>query len=194
VPERDAARREIEKLLPFFVNGSLDDDEVALVEQALERDESLRAERAFLEGLREAVRGGSEAASAGEIGLARLRRSVRAEKRRTFAARAWRPALAVAAAAVLMLQTVALLERPDEAAHLAGGARADLQVAFAPDASADQIERLLREAGASIVGGPGAAGIYRLELDNEPASEEEWDRALEPFESRPDLVAHVARD
>ena len=42
----------------------------------------LRAERDFLAGLRTAVKQGTETGSAGELGLARLRRSVRAERRR----------------------------------------------------------------------------------------------------------------
>ena len=47
----DENRRRIEELLPFYLNGTLNDDERAEVEAALAEDKTLRWELEFLEGV-----------------------------------------------------------------------------------------------------------------------------------------------
>jgi len=195
VPERNAAeRRAIEKLIPFQVNGTLEEEDRARVERALEEDAALRDEVVFLEALREGVRASLEVPQAGEFGLARLRRSVRRERRRAFVARTWRPALALAAGLLLIVQTFALLDFSRDAARLAGVASADLQVSFAPDAKEQQIRELLRRVDARIVDGPSAAGLYRLELDPAPTDDAAWARVMAVLEGRPDVVTFLARE
>lgn len=73
-------REEIERLLPFYVNGTLDTAERQLVEDARAADETIDREIAFLEAVRDGVRAdtGAETNSPGEFGLKRLEREIRA--------------------------------------------------------------------------------------------------------------------
>lgn len=195
MPELQAAeRRAVEKLMPFLVNGTLDEEDRARVSVALEEDEGLRGEVIFLEALREGLREATEVPQAGELGLARLRRSLRQERRRSLVRRTLRPALALAAGLILIFQAVVLLQPSDDGARLAGAARADLQVSFVAKATEAEIRALLHRVDARIVDGPSAAGLYRLQLDARPEDEAAWTRVLEALRGEPDVVAFVARE
>ncbi|MCP3984961.1 MAG: hypothetical protein GY723_11265 [bacterium] len=195
MPELDASeRRAIEKLMPFHVTDTLDPEDRERVERALQDDESLRAEMAFLEALHGGVREMTEVPSSGELGLARLRRSVRQQRRRSLVARTLRPALALAAGLILVLQATLLLQPGEDAARLAGAAVADLQVTFTADATEGELRELLQSVDARIVDGPSAAGVYHLQLDPSPEDEAAWMRVLETLEDRPDIVTFVERE
>lgn len=195
MPELDPAERKaIEKLMPFHVTGTLDQEDRERVERALQTEESLRAELAFLEVLRDGVREATDVPDVGELGLARMRRSVRQERRRAFVSRTLRPALALAAGLILVFQAVLLLQPGDDGARLAGAAGADLQVTFAADATEGELRELLQSVDAQIVDGPSAVGLYRLELDPTPEDEAGWARVLETLGGRPDLVTFVERE
>lgn len=73
-------REEIERLLPFYVNGTLEAAERKLVDDARASDETIDREIAFLEAVRDGVRAdtGEETNSPGEFGLKRLEREIRA--------------------------------------------------------------------------------------------------------------------
>ncbi|CAN0434629.1 unnamed protein product [Discosporangium mesarthrocarpum] len=73
-------REEIERLLPFYVNGTLDAAERELVDDARASDETIAREIAFLEAVRDGVRADTAEAtnSPGEFGLKRLEREIRA--------------------------------------------------------------------------------------------------------------------
>lgn len=67
---------QIAKLLPFWINGSLSPDEAAAVAAAVAANPALAAEAAFLRGLRDRMQAEAPGYSPGEIGLARLKRSI----------------------------------------------------------------------------------------------------------------------
>lgn len=73
-------REQIERLLAFYVNGTLDEAERQLVDDARAADESIDREIAFLEAVRDGMRAdsGEETNSPGEFGLKRLEREIRA--------------------------------------------------------------------------------------------------------------------
>lgn len=72
-------REEIERLLPFYVNGTLDPAERQAVDDARASDETIDREIAFLEAVRDGVRAdtGDATNSPGEFGLKRLEREIR---------------------------------------------------------------------------------------------------------------------
>lgn len=185
-------RREIEELLPFYVNGSLGDAERARVEAALEEDEALRLEVEFLQRMRGSVKEGAQDAGVGALGERRLLRSIRRERRRDGLRRAVRPALALAAGLALVAQSLVIANLMGEERGLdtlgAGGAH--LQVRFVPEAREGDLRELLLDEGLVIVEGPSALGLYHLRLE-EP---EELDRALEALRAREDLIEHVAKE
>ena len=162
-------QREIEELLPFYLNGSLSRNEHARIEAALKADEGLRQQLEFLSAISGAVQSdGPASAAPGDLGLARLRRDIgRQQPRRS----ALRSVAALAAAFILGVGVMALwpsLDRgPEDAIYeQAGGpvAKGALIVAFRPGATAEQISTLLLSVDGVIVDGPSAIGLYRVDL------------------------------
>ena len=161
-------QREIEELLPFYLNGSLTGDEHSRVEAALAGNEGLRQQLEFLRAISGAVRSDDPAfAAPGDLGLARLRREIGRQPGRSTL----RSVAALAAAFVLGVGVMALwpsLDRaPEDATYeQAGGpvAKGALIVAFRPGATAEQISTLLLSVDGVIVDGPSAIGLYRVDL------------------------------
>jgi putative zinc finger protein len=174
-------------LLAWFANGTLEPAERVEVERHLRGCARCRDEVAFLGALRHGVKALAAAGGPGELGRKRLLRDLRAERR---AARAWwRPALA-AAAAVIVVQGVVLagLWWREAAIVPLGGPKTGgptVQIQFAPTATEAQMRALLQEVGASLIDGPGAAGVYRARVENA-------DTALAKLRARADVVKHAA--
>lgn len=190
--ERDRhERRAAEKLLAFRANGSLDEEEAAGLERALEEDAELREELLFLDALREGVKASTEVPSAGDLGWARLQKTIRQEERRGLVARVWKPALALAAGLALLVQGAAIFQLQDDRAALAGRSDAQVQITFAPDAREADLRALLQEVGATIVDGPGASGVYRLQIDPAPETPEAWRALVDGLAARGDLVTYA---
>jgi anti-sigma factor RsiW len=176
-------------LLAWFVNGTLEASERAAVEEHLRGCARCRGEVTFLGVLRQGVKALSGAEGPGELGRKRLLRDVRSERR---AARTWwRPALA-AAAAVIVVQGIVLanLWTRDAAIVPLGGpgaVGAIVQVQFAPTATEAQIRGLLQEVGGTLIDGPGALGVYRVRV-------EKADPALARLRARAEVVKHAASE
>jgi hypothetical protein len=182
-------RAEIEALLPFLVNGTLDGPERDDVEAALDADPDLRAQYHALVAIRDQMRGEEMDYSPGDIGLARLMRSIDVEGSGTaaspppVAAPATRPMPWRIAAAVLLAVVLAqgvMLMRGDSVGgyELAGENRAVLQAAVRPDTPEAALRAALLQAGVEIVGGPSALGLYALAPVDPAASAAEARAAL----------------
>lgn len=190
---------EIDELLPFRANGTLEGDELASVEAALAETANLRSELAVLSAIRNTMQA-EQAPSPGDFGLARLMRTVEAEERTPVATvandnvvpvsrlRIWQAAAVVVLAVGIGFALPHASQRPvpvavrdaepaaSEGYSLAsGGETADFTVAFAPDAREREIRVLLLDAGVEIVSGPSALGLYGLGLRDPGTS----DAALE---------------
>lgn len=174
-------RREIEELLPFLANGTLEGDEKARVEDAVQNDAGLAGELAALIAMRDTMKAEEGTQSPGEFGHARLMRALENEMPEQMAPSQaapkqsrplfWQIAAAVLCAALLG-QAVWNSGADDGDYTLAGGGEAALTVTFNPDATEDQIRNLLLDAGVEIVGGPSALGLYELApLDDVPLDE-----------------------
>ncbi|WP_343563904.1 hypothetical protein [Kiloniella sp. b19] len=191
---RDYSEEELEKLLPFYVAGSLSEQEHMAVEQALNEKPEWRDEIVVLERIRDEINERNESVqSPGELGLKRLQRELQSERRAGVSVpqpandepgRAasgsfvWR-IVAMAACFVLVLQTAFFLPqspfyRGDEAreslqtASRTGGALTAqgvlLQIAFQPTAEEEQIRTLLLSVEGQIVDGPTALGFYTVAI------------------------------
>lgn len=176
-------RREIEELLPFYANGTLEAEDRAAVEAALSDDPALRDELAALRVIRDTMQA-EEVQSPGEFGLARLLREVEGTAQQGAPAnldsvprarlRVWQMVAAVALAVGLGTGILGIQgpgEQPGEQPgfELASGdaeiaAAADFTVGFASEATEGEIRALLQSAGLEIVSGPTALGLYDLAL------------------------------
>ena len=65
-------------------------------------------------------------------------------------------------------------------------------VAFAPGATASGIEKLLRDNGLVITGGPGVDGLYRVRLSTAKLNGDEAAQALTRITARGDIVSYAA--
>lgn len=201
-------RTRLEELLPFAVNGTLDEAERAELEAALEGDAELAAEMRFLEGVRDRVRAREVPNSPGEFGLARLKRAIAEEAPSAAPAAAndnvvpltrrtgfWKAA-AVAACTLFAIQTAVVITAPEDVVRLAGGGPAEpkkgptLTVAFLPTATEADIRALLLEAGVEIVEGPSALGLYRVA----PLDADALDAAEAALSGAGAVVEDVTRD
>ena len=166
------SREEVEQLLPFLANGTLEGDELIAVQEAVAQDADLAAELAALRAIRKTMQAEEIGLTPGEFGLARLMRDVGEEQQPAAVApksvtrpRVWQIAAALLMAVVIG-QAVLLSGTGDGGGgyELAGEGGADMTVAFVPDAPEAAIRTLLLDAGVEIVGGPSALGLYQLQL------------------------------
>lgn len=68
---------ELMKLLPFYVNQTLDPSERNSVENYLQRSDEARKEVVYLKQLRQSLKQQPQATSPGELGLKRLQREIK---------------------------------------------------------------------------------------------------------------------
>jgi anti-sigma factor RsiW len=161
-PERD---EDLAALLPWYLNGTLDEAERVRVEAWLRAAPEREAELAMWRAVQAQVRSASPAPAFDEVSWRRLRAQLPAARRTTW--------LKVAAAASVLLiaglQT-AILVRDDTGVHrpLSETPAADqwrLQVRFDEAATLQQIAALLDRHQAQFVAGPSALGLYTIAID-----------------------------
>lgn len=187
-------RAEAEALLPFLVNGTLDGAERAEVERLLSEDPGLRADHAALMAVRDTLQAEDAGHSPGEIGLARLMRGVDADgtaaplaSGRMPAVRLWQIAATVLLAVALAQGAFLIRSTGDGPGYeLAGTRAAPLVAAVRPETTEAALRAALLDAGAEIVSGPSALGLYGLAPVNDTVTLETLRAALlasELFES-----------
>lgn len=182
-------------LLSWYVNRTLDRAERDRVEHHLATCARCRDEVLFLEGLHAHVQS-EQVTPPTELGLKRLLRDVKAERKR--GASLWWQRAAAAAIVVVVIQAgllANLYRQPPDTFRPLGDASTEavLQVRFSPEATEARIRAVLQESGAVFVDGPSASGVYRLRLTTEPASDEAMARQLARLRDS-GIVEHVARE
>ena len=185
-------RAEIEELLPFLANGTLEGDEKARVEAALAKDPELAADFAALQTLRRTVQADRDFEAPGEAGLARLLSAIEEEPQRVpVAANINRPILWQVAAAVLLAlalgQALFLTGQGRGGFDLAGAETPDLTIAVRPEAREGDLRALLLLAGVEIVSGPSSLGLYGLRV----LEGADIDAAEALLSRRPELIESV---
>lgn len=159
--------KEIELMLPEYVNGTLQPDDAKRIEQIMEQDTTIKAEVEFLQLMRKAVKN-EEVESPTEWGLARLRRTLpQAEAEAENQSSSWWKPIAVAASFAFVLQTSYMLfnetKIDDGYVPLSTSEIEDaIQIVFEDNVTEAQVRILLHSIEASIVDGPSASGVYRI--------------------------------
>ena len=176
LPFDAATHKMADVLLPWFVNGTLEDEERTLVEQHLGQCERCRREVEWLRELHAACAGASPA-------VPRLRARLMARQARWQRAHPWSHAvMAAQLAAIVVLGAVVVGDetrapyRTLGAAESAARASASLVVVFDPAVTELDLRRMLHAVGARIVDGPTQANAYLLDVT--PGAREQALRAL----------------
>lgn len=175
-------------LLPWYLNGTLAEDELRAVEAWLRDTPGAEAELDLWRAVQREVRAEALPAHDGDLGWHRLRRQLPRTRTRSPA---WSAAIAASLLLVAGLQTTLLL-RGGDAVHRplsdAPGARQlRVQLQFAAGATLADVGTLCERYGARIVDGPSALGLYTLELP--PDAESERDALLARLRAEPLVVA-----
>lgn len=198
------SRDELEALLPFYLNGTLDEVDLAAIEEWLATDPEAAAalEAAELEfaGTTEA----NETVRPPADALARFSAALESEAGQTAAvdvpsilARFWAGfwaipasvawATAAAAVALVLVQTVLGPYERSGPVEIAGSGQNDMPfvlVTFKTDARLADVSAFLGQEGASILSGPAPGGIYKIGIPAQTAAD--YDRivgliAAQPF-------------
>lgn len=184
-----------------YVQGRLDGPDQSAFERDLAKRADLRAEIAALRATRNAFAQEEADAAPAEGGWQRLSQSITTERAPANLNR--RPALAQMAAAAIgaiaiwQFLAVPFLPGGEEAGFVPvseaplspAEAERALRVGFAETASVGALTALLAEAGARIVDGPSAVGLFTLSFDDAAARE----AAEAIFAARGALVLVVSR-
>lgn len=187
----DAAHLAVQDMLPWYASGALSEDEAAQVQQHLQACSACRAELGWQRKLLE-TEGRLPAGLDPERALARLMpqldasapAAAHAPGRRTPPATApslpdrlrawldrasWQGWALAAQCAVIAMLAVQLLPRGPEPDYRALGsgvaAMPDVLVVFKPEARLQDVQRLMQDHHAQIVGGPTVTGAYMLDVD-----------------------------
>ncbi len=173
------------ELLPWYVNGTLGDEDRAWVERHLAEHPDARAELSWYESLQSRMQETAPAVPA-TIGLAKVMRLIQGD-RPTIAERisaffgdfGMRPAMALAGFALVAIQGGVIFNLMVDAQEDESEIRAlkatrveegpMLKVNFAPDAKEADIRYLLMSVQGHLAGGPGQLGDYYVRV---PAGKE----------------------
>jgi len=184
LPFGASAHAAADALLPFYVNGTLRDEELDFVSQHVAACERCQREATWLRELFTAyadVAGVQDAPAAG-YPAGSLARPIRVQRWPARISAGWRTAqpwvrglLAAQLAAIAVLGTLLTLDDRNEATYHALGAanpsaqsRNAVAVMFDPAISEADLRRIVHAAGARIVDGPTSTGAFVLEV---PASQ-----------------------
>lgn len=157
-----------DELLAWYVNGTLTAKEHHDVAQHLETCVRCQREIALLQTIRVQIKTDKPDAP-GAFGLNRLMRDIhRKETTPAHKRNWWQPGLA-AAAIIIVIQGIVLLNLFHQPAPITPLGEPStqavvLQVRFSPNATEQQIRDLLQKIHGTLVGGPGALGVYRVQL------------------------------
>lgn len=190
--EKMSRRDEMETLLPFYLNGSLEGAELEAVEEWLATDPAAMAALGEAEAEFSGTAAANEAIRPPADALSRFTKALEAEvgPARAPAGQAWLAGLFgrltampagvawAAAAALLALVLVQSFERPGGKGNdfEVAGAQDDLArlpfalVKFKPDAKMADITTFLDQNGLKIAGGPTADGVFHLTIPAETAA------------------------
>lgn len=197
--QKITADEEVESLLPWYLNGTLEGEERRMVEELLGRSKGARQELEFLKALAGEVESESLPPPS-ELGWRRLRRHIESEAKQP-ARNWWKPSLAAAAAAVIAVQSGLLLQRnedPMATSRLLSDSPVVasenywlVQVLFADDSQWQTLVTLIDKADATVVDGPSSLGLVRIAVDKDNALFSNSAELLDWLEQQSQVV-HVA--
>jgi hypothetical protein len=195
-------REELEALLPFYLNGTLEGADLAAVEEWLATDPAAAASFAEAELEFSGTSAANEAIRPPTDALSRFAKALDAEagadraQSPSVLARLWhgfwaipaRVAWAAAAAAVALVLVQTVMEPGERrSVEIAGTERPELPfalVTFKPEARLAEVAAFLSDINASIVSGPASGGVFKVGVPADTA--EDYDRivgliAAQPF-------------
>jgi len=192
------AHEELETLLPWYVNDTLDETERARVQHHVQQCTTCRDNVDMLLEVRRTVRSGSPAPLVPPADTGRLLAAIE-ESDHTGARRTW-SWIAVAATFIVVAMTMTWQLAPRQASapvlfETVTSPAVDqpinyvLEVRFVPGASVESHGAFFESIGAGKLAVPLGDGTYRVALGLGPVSLAELEQYAESIESRPEITA-----
>ena len=202
--ESENSSRDLDELLPFYVAGTLDQEETARVEAYLSGNETAQKEVEMLRSIQATVKSQSFPQSPGDFGYKRLEKMI-AQEPQIQASNDnieswWRPvgiAASFAAAFFALIAVQDLAPSPGGFETASGPIKVTgplVQVIFQPDVTEAEIRSFFLEKNLVIVNGPSAIGLYYVEYGNEEASQQELDALIDDLQSQSDVISSAGLD
>lgn len=157
----------LRELLPFHANGTLAGAECARLDEALAADPELAAELAELRTLKHWLAADATDGPARELGLARLHRAIDEGPGGRDLSQWRRLAASALFGGIVATASFMLWNAARAPVYVQSGVAGDahvLTVAFRPEARLGAMEALMQAEGLSILDGPSAIGLYRIEV------------------------------
>jgi hypothetical protein len=190
--------RKKEEILPWLANETLTEAEAREIRAHAESSPDAARELAFLRGLRTAIKSQPAARGPGELGWRRLQSQIGRERAAAARPSRWHKLSAIAAALVILVQAGVIVEQWRRGQVIVAGptdgAAVVLQVQFAPTASEAAIRDLLQKVDGTMIGGPGALGIYRVQLEAAAGDTAAIAQALATLRQRGDVVLQAIEE
>lgn len=203
---------DIKELLPWYVTGTLSEQEKAEVEALLEESAEAREELEWLRQLHTTAQKAHDTQPS-DLGWQRFKQEIKREpppssKPETEAGNVipikrgrWLPKLAVAASLIVAVQVGILYQQSQEDAAiqpLSEGITAPenswvVQVKFDTQADWQEIVALLDASGARILDGPSPTGLVLLGIDKLSSSHKSVEELITWLQAQPSIV-HAASD
>ena len=192
-----------EELLLWFVNQTASASQREKVKAHLAHCRRCQREVAWLQRVRQELKN-TPVQPPGELGLKRLLKRVRNDKsppalpgRRRPGW--WRPALAIAASLVIIVQAGLLLHSWFGSSELTllsspPAQGVVLQITFSPTTTEQQIREIVNSVGGTFIGGPGVLGVYRIQLNLNREDNTAIQQALARLSAQENIVTHVAQE
>jgi anti-sigma-K factor RskA len=201
-PEKMSRRDELEALLPFYLNGTLEGEDLAAVEAWLTSDPAAMAALGEAEAEFSGTTAANEAIRPPADALSRFSKALDAEAGPARAAApcalarlwvgfmaipagfAW--AAATAAVVLVLVQTVMEPGGPGGPVEIAGTEAQNMPfalVTFKPDARIADISAVLSGQGAVILSGPAGGGVFKIGVPAKTAAD--YDRVVGLIAAQP---------
>ena len=202
--ESENSSRDLDELLPFYVAGTLDQEETARVEAYLSGNETAQKEVEMLRSIQATVKSQSFPQSPGEFGYKRLEKMI-AQEPQIQASNDnieswWRPVGIAASFAAAFFALIAVQDfAPSPSGFEVASGRINVtgpivQVIFQPDVTEAEIRSFFLEKNLVIVNGPSAIGLYYVEYGNEEAGQQELDALIDDLQSQSDVISSAGLD
>lgn len=190
--------RRVEELLPWYVNGTLNDEERQQVESLLQSSEDARKELAILQQLSNEIQSESPTEFS-ELGWKRLQKKIREPEQRTDPGW-WKPGLAAAATVIIALQVgifTNILDPENDARLLSQGQpflqepHWIIQVEFSEQSTWGQLATLLDKVEGRVIDGPSSIGLIRIAVPESNLQFSSKDQVVNWLQQQPS-VTHAA--
>lgn len=171
--------QELEALLPWYLNGTLDADEQQQIDHWLQTSEQAREALEQLQLIQQQVQEQDSVTAPIDMGWQRFKQQLPTDSQQAQKQASpfnWQRLMATAAAVVIAVQFALLMniEQPQDGRLLSGdnstvtnpAAGVIVKVMPADDASWQALQGLLAQADASIIGGPSSMGLLTLQLSD----------------------------